>query len=76
MKKSILMIAFTALVGAAFAFSLPQEAQEGAAKKSCTKKERSCCKKGEAKSCDKKTAEKAEAKPETKSDVKAAEPKK
>lgn len=67
MKKSILMVAFTALVGAAFAFNAPQEA--AGAKKTCTAKEKRCCKKGaEAKACDKKSGEKTEAK--------AAEPKK
>ncbi|MBI2270150.1 MAG: hypothetical protein HYU69_07305 [Bacteroidetes bacterium] len=77
MKKSILMLAFSTLVVATFAFNGPQE---GAAKKSCSgKAEKSCCKKGaqSAKSCDKKQDDKAEVKAtETKTVEAAAETKK
>jgi hypothetical protein len=47
MKKSILMLAFTAIVGASFALAAGQEAP----KKDCTTK-KACCKK-DGKSCDK-----------------------
>jgi hypothetical protein len=70
MKKTILMLAFTGLVGAAFAFN---GGQEGSTKKSCAKSEKACCKKGAGasnKSCDKK-ADKAEVKStETKTEAK------
>lgn len=77
MKKSILMLAFSTLVVAAFALNEPQESTT---KKSCSgKAEKSCCKKGaqSAKSCDKKQDAKAEVKAtETKTAEATAETKK
>lgn len=68
MKKSILMLAFSALVGGAFALS---SIQEGTTKKSCTASQKASCKKSGqvGKSCDKKS-EKAEVKA---TDVKTVE---
>jgi len=77
MKKSILMLALSTMVIAAFAFNGPQE---GTTKKSCSgKAEKSCCKKGagSAKSCEKKQDAKAEVKAtETKTAEATAETKK
>ena len=57
MKKSILMLAFSALVMSSFAFNGGDDAK----KKECTKKEKSCCKK-DGKTCDKKDAGKTDSK--------------